>query len=68
MLLQNLIELQIIVKNNIQFIMTSDECLTGTDRLCKVSKLVEADYYINIQGDEPLFNPNDIKGFNSRAK
>ena len=48
-------------KNNIQFIMTSDECLTGTDRLCEVSKLVEADYYINIQGDEPLFNPNDIK-------
>ena len=47
-------------KNNIQFIMTSDECLTGTDRLCEVSKLVEADYYINIQGDEPLFNPNDI--------
>ena len=48
-------------KNNIQFIMTSDKCLTGTDRLCEVSKLVEADYYINIQGDEPLFNPIDIQ-------
>ena len=48
-------------KNNIQFIMTSDKCLTGTDRLCEVSKLVEADYYINIQGDEPLFNPADIQ-------
>ena len=48
-------------QNNIQFIMTSDECLTGTDRLCEVSKLVEADYYINIQGDEPLFNPIDIQ-------
>ena len=48
-------------KNNIQFLMTSDECLTGTDRLCEVSKLVEADYYINIQGDEPLFNPVDIQ-------
>ena len=48
-------------KNNIQFLMTSDECLTGTDRLCEVSKLVEADYYINIQGDEPLFNPIDIQ-------
>ena len=41
--------------------MTSDECLTGTDRLCEVSKLIEADYYINIQGDEPLFNPVDIQ-------
>ena len=48
-------------QNNIQFVMTSDECLTGTDRLCEVSKLVEADYYINIQGDEPLFNPIDIQ-------
>jgi len=48
-------------QNNIQYIMTSDECLTGTDRLCEVSKLVEADYYINIQGDEPLFNPIDIQ-------
>ena len=37
-------------QNNIQFIMTSDDCLTGTDRLCEVSKLVKADYYINIQG------------------
>jgi 3-deoxy-manno-octulosonate cytidylyltransferase (CMP-KDO synthetase) len=48
-------------ENNMQFLMTSDECLTGTDRLCEVSKLVDADYYINIQGDEPLFNPIDIK-------
>ena len=48
-------------KHNIQFLMTSDECLTGTDRLCEVAKLVEADYYINIQGDEPLFNPIDIQ-------
>tara|TARA_B110000003_G_C16527339_1_gene487529 strand:- start:31 stop:762 length:732 start_codon:yes stop_codon:yes gene_type:complete len=49
------------VENNIQFLMTSDDCLTGTDRLCEVSKMVKADYYINIQGDEPLFNPIDIK-------
>ena len=48
-------------KNNIQFLMTSDECLTGTDRLCEVSKLVEADYYINILGVEPLFNSIDIQ-------
>ena len=41
--------------------MTSKKCLTGTDRLCEVSKLIEADYYINIQGDEPLFNPDDIQ-------
>ena len=49
------------IENNMQFLMTSDDCLTGTDRLCEVSKMVKADYYINIQGDEPLFNPIDIK-------
>jgi 3-deoxy-manno-octulosonate cytidylyltransferase (CMP-KDO synthetase) len=45
---------------NMQCIMTSDACLTGTDRVGEVSKIIDADYYINIQGDEPLFNPRDI--------
>lgn len=44
----------------INCVMTNDNCLTGTDRICEVSKKIDADYYINIQGDEPLFNPNDI--------
>lgn len=42
-------------------LMTSKHCLTGTDRVAEVSKMINADYYINIQGDEPLFDPNDIK-------
>lgn len=42
-------------------IMTSDQCLTGTDRVAEVAKKIEADYYINVQGDEPLINPSDIK-------
>ena len=36
-------------------------CLTGTDRVAEVAKKIKAKYYINIQGDEPLFVPNDIK-------
>lgn len=44
----------------IQCIVTSDNCLTGTDRIAEVAKLIDADYYINVQGDEPLFNPSDI--------
>jgi len=44
----------------IQCIVTSDNCLTGTDRIAEVAKLIDADYYINVQGDEPLFNPADI--------
>ncbi len=47
-------------KNGIQCILTSDDCLTGTDRVGEIAELIDADYYINVQGDEPIFNPNDI--------
>lgn len=43
-----------------QAVMTSDNCLTGTDRLSEVAKKIEADIYINVQGDEPLVDPGDI--------
>lgn len=43
-----------------QVVMTSDQCLTGTDRLAEVAQKVEADIYINVQGDEPLVDPDDI--------
>jgi len=43
-----------------QAVMTSEYCLTGTDRLAEVAQKVEADIYINVQGDEPLVNPEDI--------
>jgi len=42
-------------------VMTSSQCLTGTDRVAEVSRKIDARYYINVQGDEPLFNPADIK-------
>lgn len=45
----------------IQVIMTSTECMTGTDRIAECTKYIEADVYINVQGDEPLFNPEDLK-------
>jgi 3-deoxy-manno-octulosonate cytidylyltransferase (CMP-KDO synthetase) len=48
------------VSLNIQVVMTSDNCLTGTDRIAEFANKVEADVYINVQGDEPLINPNDI--------
>ena len=44
-----------------QTLMTSDQCLTGTDRVAEVMELVDAEYYINVQGDEPLFDPEDIR-------
>ena len=42
-------------------VMTSEHCLTGTDRLAEVAQQIEADIYINVQGDEPLVNPEDIQ-------
>ena len=42
-------------------ILTSKKCLTGTDRVAEVAKKIKSSIYINLQGDEPFFNPNDIK-------
>ncbi|MCB7480618.1 3-deoxy-manno-octulosonate cytidylyltransferase [Christiangramia sediminis] len=46
---------------NMNVLMTSKDVLTGTDRVCEVAEQIEAKYYINVQGDEPVFNPDDIK-------
>ncbi len=43
------------------YIMTSKKNLTGTDRVAEASKKTNADIIVNVQGDEPLINPQDIK-------
>jgi 3-deoxy-manno-octulosonate cytidylyltransferase (CMP-KDO synthetase) len=43
-----------------QVVLTSPNALTGTDRLAEASEQVEADIFINVQGDEPLVDPLDI--------
>jgi 3-deoxy-manno-octulosonate cytidylyltransferase (CMP-KDO synthetase) len=43
-----------------QVVMTSSECLTGTDRLAEANVTLKRDFLINVQGDEPLINPDDI--------
>lgn len=42
-------------------IMTSEKNLTGTDRIAEVASKTSYDFYINVQGDEPLLMPKDIK-------
>jgi 3-deoxy-manno-octulosonate cytidylyltransferase (CMP-KDO synthetase) len=37
--------------------MTSPECASGSDRVYEVSRRIEAEIYVNIQGDEPLLTP-----------
>ncbi len=44
-------------------ILTSEKCLTGTDRVAEVSEKIDADQYINLQGDEPIFPPNELLNF-----
>lgn len=43
-----------------QVVMTSSECLTGTDRLAEANLQLNCDFIVNVQGDEPLINPDDI--------
>ncbi len=52
----------------IKSIITSTKCLTGTDRLAEVAKKIKKKFYINVQGDEPICNPLDIKKLIEYAK
>lgn len=41
-------------------VVMTEEALTGTDRLAQAAEKIDADIFINLQGDEPLADPNDI--------
>lgn len=41
-------------------VMTSDACLSGTDRVAEAVRGKEADIVVNIQGDEPFIHPKAI--------
>ncbi len=45
---------------NLKVMMTSSDHPTGTDRLCEVAEKIQADIFVNIQGDEPLIEPDTI--------
>lgn len=45
---------------DMKVIMTSTHHKTGTDRVGEVAEKIEADLYINIQGDEPMLEPDTI--------
>jgi 3-deoxy-manno-octulosonate cytidylyltransferase (CMP-KDO synthetase) len=47
-------------QHKIQVLMTKSTHLTGTDRVAEASMLVHADVYIDVQGDEPLFDIGDL--------
>ena len=45
-------------ERNIPFEMTSPACASGSDRVREVASRIDADIYVNIQGDEPTLTPD----------
>ena len=45
-----------------QVVMTSPDHVSGTDRLVEVMQHLDADIFLNVQGDEPLVRPEDLAG------
>lgn len=50
---------RLVEKSGFQVVMTGDHA-TGTDRLAEANQIINAPYVLNIQGDEPAFNPIDV--------
>jgi len=44
-----------------QCLMTSPELPSGSDRLFAVSRMMDAEIYVNIQADEPLLQPSQLE-------
>ena len=43
-----------------EVMMTSDKHISGTDRLAEAVKMINCDIVVNVQGDEPFIDPNNI--------
>lgn len=44
-------------QNGLPAIFTPEDCASGTDRVFVVAQSIDADIYVNIQGDEPMLTP-----------
>lgn len=47
-------------KNEMRCVMIVDDVRSGTDRCAKALELLDGNVFVNIQGDEPLINPDAI--------
>ena len=50
-------------KHDGKYIMTRVDHINGTERIAEAAKNIEADFFVDIQGDEPLLDPNHIDDF-----
>jgi 3-deoxy-manno-octulosonate cytidylyltransferase (CMP-KDO synthetase) len=53
--------------HDMPFAMTSTACLTGTDRVAEVATQHSAEWFINVQGDEPFLDPEGLVAMLSAA-
>ena len=51
---------QAVLDHGGKVIMTSSEHTNGTERIAEAAHQLDADYFVDIQGDEPLINPDHI--------
>ena len=52
--------IDVLVKNDIKFLKSKNEHKTGTDRIAEFSNEFKSDIIVNIQGDEPFIDPENI--------
>jgi 3-deoxy-manno-octulosonate cytidylyltransferase (CMP-KDO synthetase) len=50
----------VVRKAGFNAVLTSSEALTGTDRIAEASQQIDADLFVNVQGDEPMLDPQSI--------
>lgn len=43
-----------------EVVMTSPEASCGTERIAEAARSIDADLFVNLQGDEPLISPENI--------
>ena len=49
------------IKNDMPYILTSNDCPNHIHRIWEVSNQLDADYYVSVNGDEPLIEPENIR-------
>lgn len=47
--------------HGMQWVLTNSSCFTGTDRVAQVARGISAEWYINVQGDEPFLDPTGLQ-------
>lgn len=52
---------RVVEEHGFQVVMTSDKCVTGTDRVAEAASAIRSECVINLQGDEPLVRREHIE-------